>query len=157
MIIQECVIVKSKLNFTTTVHSYHIQQNSNEKHCLLLDDCFLGKQNKAESYYSRGRHSNCDTFYISQSYFRLPRHSILENGNFIILFPQDVKNLNHLYADHCEGDMSIDEFKQFCRKVWNSGKHNFVTLDLTSTHLSGKYRKNLDSFYFPANIKQSTD
>ena len=32
---------------------------------LLLDDCFLGKQNKAKSYYTRGRHNNCDTKTIS--------------------------------------------------------------------------------------------
>ena len=33
-----------------------------EKHVLILDDCFLGPQNKAEAYYTRGRHKNCDTF-----------------------------------------------------------------------------------------------
>ena len=32
-----------------------------QKNLLLLDDCFLGKQNKAEAYYTRGRHNNCDT------------------------------------------------------------------------------------------------
>ena len=35
-----------------------------QKNLLLLDDCFPGKQNKAEAYYTRGRHNN---------YFRLPR------------------------------------------------------------------------------------
>ena len=39
--------------------------NVNEKNLLILDDCFLGPQNKAEAYYTRGRHNNCDTFYIS--------------------------------------------------------------------------------------------
>ena len=34
------------------------------KDLLLLDDCFLGKQNKAETYYTRGRHNNCDAIYI---------------------------------------------------------------------------------------------
>ena len=36
----------------------------------------LGRQNKAEAYYTRGRHNNCDTIYILQNYFRLPRHTI---------------------------------------------------------------------------------
>ena len=39
---------------------------------LLLDDCFLGKQNKAEAYYTRGRHNYCDTIYIAQNYFAYP-------------------------------------------------------------------------------------
>ena len=121
----------------------------NEKNLLILDDCFLGPQNKAEAYYTRGRHNNCDTFYISQNYFRLPRQTIRENGNFIILFPQDAKNLMHIHADHCDDDMSLKEFKTFCRDSWSSGKHNFVTIDLTSEKLNGKYRKNLDCFYLP--------
>ena len=50
--------------------------NVEDKNLLILDDCFLGPQNKAEAYYTRGRQNNCDTFYISQSYFRLPRHSV---------------------------------------------------------------------------------
>ena len=32
--------------------------DSTQKNLLLLDDCFLGKQNKAEAYYTRGRHNN---------------------------------------------------------------------------------------------------
>ena len=50
-----------------------------QKKLLLLNDCFLGKQNKAESYYTRGRHNNCDTICIAPNYFRLPRHKIREN------------------------------------------------------------------------------
>ena len=123
--------------------------NVHEKNLLILDDCFLGPQNTAESYYTRGRHNNCDTFYISQNYFRLPRQTIRENTNFIMLFSQDAKNLSHIHADHCDDDMTLNEFKSFCRDSWNSGKHNFVTIDLTSDKLNGKYRKNLDCFYFP--------
>ena len=55
--------------------------NPAQKNLLLLDDCFLGKQNKAETYYTRGKHNNCDTIYIAQNYFRLPRHTIRENSN----------------------------------------------------------------------------
>ena len=57
--------------------------------------------------------------------------------------------MTHIYADHCDGDMLIDEFKTFCRNVWGAAKHNFVTLDLTSNKLNGKYRKKLDCFYLP--------
>ena len=121
--------------------------NKKDRNLLILDDCYLGKQNKAEAYYTRGRHNNCDTIYISQNYFRLPRQTIRENSNFIVLFPQDTKNLNHIYADHCS-DISKDEFKEFCKTVW-SIQHNFVTIDLTSTSMNGKYRKNFDGFYFP--------
>ena len=88
-----------------------------QKDLLLLDDCFLGKQNKAEAYYTRGRHNSCDTIYIAQNYFRLPRHTMRENSNFIILFPKDTKILTHIHADHCASDISLLEFKQFCHGV----------------------------------------
>ncbi len=61
------------------------------KNLLVLDDVMLSPQNKCESYYTRGRHSNCDTFYIAQNYFRLPRHTVRENSNFFAFFPQDKK------------------------------------------------------------------
>jgi hypothetical protein len=121
--------------------------DSNCKNLLILDDCFLGKQNAAESYYTRGRHSNCDTIYISQNYFKLPRQTIRENSNLIILFPQDAKIVNHIHADHCS-DITIEEFRKFCSVVWKE-KYNFITIDLTSATRNGKYRKNLDTFYLP--------
>ena len=136
--------VQSNFYDDCTMISDPTELNVEEKNLLILDDCFLGKQNKAEAYYTRGRHNNCDTLYISQNYFRLPCQTIRENANFIILFPQDAKNLVHIYADHCDGDMPIEEF---CRRVWNTGKRNFVTIDLTSEKCSGKYRQNLDCFY----------
>ena len=126
-----------------------------QKNLLLLDDCFLRKQNKAEAYYTSGRHKNCDTIYIAQNYFRQPRHTVRENSNFIILFPQDVKNPTHIHADHCASDISLSVFKQFCHGVWGAGAgHNFVTIDLTSTRMNGKYRQNFIRFYFPVNCKE---
>ena len=108
-----------------------------QNNLLLLDDCFLGKQNKAEAYYTRGIHNNYGTLYIAQNYFRLLRHTIRENSNFIILFRQDDKNSAHIHADHCADDMTLQEFKQFCHNVWKHD-HNFVTIDLTSPLLKGK-------------------
>ena len=123
--------------------------NEKEKNLLILDDCLLEKQTKAEAYYTRGRHNNCDTFYISQNYFRLPRQTIRENSNLVILFPQDAKNITHIHADHCSADMDIKEFKTFCQTIWSARQYNFVTIDLTSGKFNGKYRENFDTFYFP--------
>ena len=47
-----------------------------QKNLLLLDDCRT--QNKAEAYYTRGRH-NCDKIYVAQNFFRLPRYTVREN------------------------------------------------------------------------------
>ena len=72
---------------------------SQKKNLMVFDDLLLEKQITCESYYVRGRHSNVDCFYLAQNYFRLPRQTIRENANFICLFPQDLKNLNHIFDD----------------------------------------------------------
>ena len=62
-----------------------------KKKLMVFDDLRLERQNKCKAYYTRGRRSNVDCFYLAQNYFRLPRQTIRENANFICLFPQDLK------------------------------------------------------------------
>ena len=121
--------------------------NHDLKNLLILDDYFLGPQSKAGAYYTRGRHSNCDTVYISQNYFQLPRNSVRENRNFIILYPQNSKSISHIYQDHCT-DLPFEEFKHLCESIWKT-PYSFLTIDLTSTAVNGKYRENLERFYIP--------
>jgi hypothetical protein len=118
------------------------------KNLMIFDDLQLEKQNTCEKYYVRGRHSNVDCFYLAQNYFKLPRQTIRENANFICLFPQDLKNINHIYNDHVSTDLSKEEFRSLCKQAW-SVPHGFVTIDLSSDKYSGKYRCMLDTFYIP--------
>ena len=118
------------------------------KNLMIFDDLLLERQNKCESFYVRGRHCNIDCFYLSQNYFKLPRQTIRENANFMCLFPQDKKNILHFYNDHVSGDMSLDEFRQFCKKGWEK-PYGFVVIDLTNDKNNGKYRHGFDTFYFP--------
>ena len=121
--------------------------DSTKKNLLILDDCFLGKQSKAAAYYTRGRHSSCDTWFISQNYFALPRKSVRENSNIICLYPQNSKSVLHIYQDHCT-DLPFQEFKDLCKYIWRD-EFNFLTIDLTSSLMNGKYRENLERFYIP--------
>ena len=85
---------------------------------MVFKDMLLEKQNTCESYYVRGRHSNVDCFYLAQNYFKLPRQTIRENANFICLFPQDLKNLNHIFDHHVGSDITKEEFRQLCKTAW---------------------------------------
>jgi len=122
--------------------------NANNKNLIIFDDLMLEKQKTCESYYARGRHNNADCFYLSQNYFKLPRQTIRENANFFCLFPQDAKNLSHIYQDHVASDMLASEFKNFCYERWQK-PHGFITLDLSSSKNNGRYRHGLDEFYIP--------
>ena len=109
---------------------------------MIFDDLLFEKQNKCECYYIRGRHSNVDCFYLSQ----LLRQTIRENANFICIFPQDLKNINHIYNNHLGEDMSREEFRKFYRECWKK-PHGFAVIDLTSKKDSGKYRDWFDNFF----------
>jgi len=115
---------------------------------MLFDDLLLEKQNTCEKYYVRGRHSNLNCFYLSQYYFKLPRHTIRENANFFCLFHQDIKNLSHIYQDQVARDMPVKELKYFCHQGWQQ-PHGFITIDLSSSKCNERYRHGLDEFYIP--------
>ena len=125
--------------------------DSSKNNLMIFDDLQLTKQNKCEKYYIRGRHSNVDCFYLAQNYFMLPRQTIRENANFICLFSQDSKNVNHIYNDHVSSDMKKEEFKKFCKHCW-SQPHGFALIDLSSKKECGKYRSGFDDFYIPDGI-----
>ena len=60
-------------------------------------------------------------FYLAQNYVKPPRQTIRENANFICLFPQDLKNLNHIFDDHVGSDMTKEEFRNYAKCL---GKNN---------------------------------
>ena len=105
---------------------------------MILDDLLLERQNKCECYYIRGR----------QNYFKLPRQTIREHANFICLFSQDLKNINHIYNDHVGDDMTKEQFRKFCKKCWEK-PYGFAVIDLTSRKDAGKYRNGFDNFFIP--------
>ena len=115
---------------------------------MIFDDLQLEPQSTCERYYIRDRHSNVDCWYLAENYFQLPRRTIRENANFICLFKQDAKNLNHIYNDHCSQDMTKDEFRKICKRCWDI-PHKFLVIDLTSDKCHGKYRCGFDEFYIP--------
>lgn len=119
-----------------------------DKNLMIFDDLQLEKQSKCEAYFVRGRHSNVDCFYLAQNYFNLPRQTIRENTNFMCIFKQDNKNINHLYNDHAAIDMPIEEFRRLCKHAWTE-PHGFLVIDLSSGKDSGRYRSGFDEFYIP--------
>ena len=71
-----------------------------------------------------------------------------ENANFICLFPQGLKNLNHIIDDHEGSDLTKEEFRQLCKTAWEK-QRGFVIIDFSSKKNNGKYRSGFDEFYIP--------
>ena len=131
--------------------------DDSKNNLLLFDDCMNDlDQRKMGAYFSRGRHSNTNVFYLTQSYFKIPRHAICLNTNFIILFPQGKKDLQHIHSNHvaCDDILYNLFVNEFCRPSWSVDRHSFIVLDLTRTKYEGKYRRGFNIFWIPKIIIQ---
>ena len=132
---------------------YPEEVDKNYKNLFIFDDCYLEKQGPIENFYSRGRHSNVQCFYISQNYYKLPRQTIRANANLLILFKLPKIDLTHLYTDvvsidedslnpHCD----FDTFRKFCTKVWDQ-KYQFMVIDRYNDDIDQRYRKGFELSY----------
>ena len=113
------------------------------RNLIIFDDVMCDKkQTTEENYYTRGRSANCDCIYLSQNYTHLPLHTARSNSNFMIFFKSSPMVVAQLYRNFASVDMSIDEWKQFCKDAW-SKKYGFVVIDMSRDD-NNKYRKQLE-------------
>ena len=92
-----------------------------ENSVVVFDDMLLSKQESSiDLFFTRGRHKNIDIYCISQSYFQLPKNTIVNYSNIIILFKQFQKDIKLLFYDIAGLDMKLEERKQLCRKAWET-------------------------------------
>ena len=107
---------------------------------VIFDDMLVAKNSsQMDEFFTRGRHEDLGVYYISQSYFALPRQSIRSNSDRIILFKQTLRDVQSMYYDIGAYDMNYDEFKQMCQKAWD-GRYNYLCIDMTKNKNKGKYR-----------------
>ena len=111
------------------------------KGSVVIFDDMLGARNSSQidEFFTRARHEKVDVYYISQSYFALPRQTIRNNSDRLILFKQRLRDIQSMYYDIGAYDMNYDEFKQMCHKAWNE-KFHYLCIDTTKNKNEGKYR-----------------
>ena len=82
-------------NFKT---SKEIKPINKYKGSVVIVDDMLGARNSSQidEFFMRGRHEDLDVFYISQSYFALPRQSIRNNSDKSILFKQTLRDVQSM-------------------------------------------------------------
>ena len=106
--------------------------------CVVFDDMLDSNQKLIDPFFTRGRHNDLDVYYLSQSYFDLPKRTIRNNSNIIILFQQILKDVEHIYRDIAGFDMSYDEFKSLCREAWRD-PYNYLLINRLEDKNGSKY------------------
>lgn len=112
----------------------------------IFDDVMSEKQSPIQDFFSQGRHRSLDTFYLAQSYSRIPKQLIRDNANVIILFKMDDLNLKHVHSDHAASDMTFNKFREMCAHCWNDYSHGFLVINKECELKNGRYRKSFDCY-----------
>ena len=135
------IITRSPNQYPNYKTSNEIKPINRYKGSVVIFDDMLGAKNSSQidEFFTRGRHEDLDVYYISQSYFALPRQSIRNNSDRLILFKQTLRDVQSMYYDIGAYDMKYDEFKEMCHKAWDE-KYNYLCIDMTKNRNEGKYR-----------------
>ena len=135
------IITRSPNQYPNHKTSNEIKPIKKYKGSVVIFDDMVGAKNSSQidEFFTRGRHEDLDVYYISQSYFALPRQSIRNNSDILILFKQTLRDVQSMYYDIGAYDMSYHEFKLMCHKAWDE-KYNYLCIDMTKNKNEGKYR-----------------
>ena len=135
------IITPSPNQYPNYKTSTDIKPTNKYKGLIVVFDDMLGARNSSQidEFFTRGRHEDLDVYYISQSYFALPRESIRNNSDILFLFKQTLRDVQSMYYDIGAYDMIYDEFKLMCPKAWDE-KYNYLCIDVTRKKNESKYR-----------------
>lgn len=80
---------------------------------MVFDNAILEKQGPIEKCICQGHRGGTDCLYLMQNYFHIPKQSIWDNANLIILFNQDTKIFQVIHYTFIGEDMPFAEFYEF--------------------------------------------
>lgn len=113
---------------------------------FIFDDIACDNQAIIREYFTMGRHMNIDSFYLGQTYTRVPKQLIRDNCNMLVIFKQDDLNLSHIYKNHVSADMTFEKFKELASYAWNKSTHGFLTICKDFNINAGRYRYLFDEY-----------
>ena len=115
------IITRSPNQYPNYKTSNEIKPINKYKGSVKIFDDMLGARNcsQKDEFFTRELHENLDVYYIRQIYFSLPRQSIRNNSDRLILFNQTLRDGQSMYYDLGAYDMKYDEFKEMSHKAWS--------------------------------------
>ena len=91
------IITRSPNQYPNYKTSTEVKPINKYKRSVVIFDDMLGARNcsQIDEFFTRGRHENLNVYYISQSYFALPRQSV-RNSDRLILFKQTLGDVQSM-------------------------------------------------------------
>ena len=127
-----CIICKTDYQYPSKYYNQsseilHLEDYGNKT--IVFDDTLGSKEAKdIDAFLTHGRHENLDIYYISQSWYELPKNTIRNNCSRIMLFPQTLKDITMIYNDISGLHMNSSEWRNFCQEAWQK-RYNYIQID----------------------------
>ena len=133
------ILTRSPNQYPNYRTSTAIKPINKYKGSIVIFDDMLGAPNcsQTDEIFTRGRQEDLEVHYNSQSFFALPRQSIRNNSDRLILFKQTLRDVQSMYYDIGAYDKKYNEFKEMCHKAW-SERFNCLCIDMAKNKNEGK-------------------
>jgi hypothetical protein len=122
-------ISESLIHFSTDIKDVVPLEtlNKNFQHAYIFDDVCLEEKKQQEKYigdhYIRSRKYNVSCFYLSQSFFKIPK-IIRDNANFVVLKKlADNRELNTIHSIYCSEFEKSEFVEKYHEAVSSYGNH----------------------------------
>ena len=99
------------------------------KTIVILDDCVTERNQSVQcKIFTKGRHLNCHSIYLTQSFYDVEK-IIRKNANVFILFEQSNKSLTCILQSIKTG-LPNEDFKQITNRQWfNPNDHKYILVN----------------------------
>ena len=71
-----------------------------------------------DPFFTRGRYKGLCVYFLSQSFFDLPKRLIRDDSNVMFFSKRTLKDVENIFRDKAGFDMSHDEYKDLFREAW---------------------------------------
>ena len=146
-------IAESLVHFSTEIRDAIQLENLDKgfQHAYVFDDICLENKKEQEKYigamWIRCRKYNASAFYLSQSFFKIPK-VIRDNANFIVLKKlADLRELDIIHKIYAAETNRCDFRKKYLEAVTSLGGHGSFVIDNQIRHQSLKLRANYTSLF----------
>lgn len=115
------------------------------QNCLIFDDLVSASpevKNKIKILYEAGRKRNCSIFFLTQSFFGVPK-GIRLNANFVTLWSTGSRKEQRELADTFATDTSYKVFERILKYACRRDRHSFLTINDHLSDVKDKFRMNL--------------
>jgi len=116
---------------------------------VIFDDIKIDKKNMnmIKEYFSLSRNKNCNSIYLTQSYYDVPKYIRRNTGCFILFNGLDNRDIHNISSDHCTS-IGKEQFMK-CYQLCCDNKYAFMVFHRDAKCVPEMYRKGFDRFYIP--------